>query len=170
MNPMKTSPHTTGNFWPHAIIGWFVIFGSAMAAWVCFAVRQNMDLVRPDYYEEEIRFQKQLDTLNRTADWRGQVSLSYESARNAMTLRLPAHFVAGTPTGRIQFYRPSDATLDFERPLAIDSSGLQQIDVNGLRPGQWKIRVNWKLNGKDYLFEQTVVLDESSPVTAAKSY
>ena len=36
------------NLWPHAIIAWFVIFAAALAAWIAFAVRQNMDLVRAD--------------------------------------------------------------------------------------------------------------------------
>ena len=34
------------NPWPYAIIGWFLLFGSGMAAWVVVAVRNDPELVR----------------------------------------------------------------------------------------------------------------------------
>ena len=77
------------NPWPYAIIGWFLLFGSGMAAWVVVAVRNDPELVRPDYYEQEIAYQKQIDRLNRTASVRGEVSVAYDYSRNQVTLQLP---------------------------------------------------------------------------------
>ena len=159
----STSAKPTCNLWPHAIIAWFVIFAAALAAWITFAVRQNIDLVRPDYYEEEIRFQQQLDRLNRTASVRAEIVLLYDAAKSDVALRLPAAHLAQHPTGRIQFYRPGDATLDFEVPLAIGATGLQHIGTGALRAGQWKVRVRWNAAAQDYYFEQTLVLDEARP-------
>ena len=149
------------NFWPHAIIAWFVIFASAMAIWISYAVRQNMDLVRPDYYEEEIRFQKQLDRLNRTAAVRSETALGYSATRGEVTLRLPATHLDPRPTGQIHFYRPADAALDADFPLTVDAAGLQRIDVRSLRAGHWKVRVQWNASGQEYSFEETLVLDEA---------
>lgn len=157
MNPTR---HTR-NLWPHAIVAWFVIFASALGAWITYAVRQDMDLVRGDYYEEEVRFQKQLDRLNRTAAVRSEVALQYDAARAEVTLRLPAAHLSGQPKGHIHFYRPSDAALDFQVPLNVDVAGLQRIDVSALRAGQWRARVQWGATGQDYFFEETVVLDEA---------
>ena len=153
--------HLSRNLWPHAIIAWFVIFASAMAAWITFAVRQNMDLVRPDYYEEEIRFQNQLDRLNRTSAIRGEIALRYEAANHEVTLRLPAAHLGPRPSGQVHFYRPADAALDVDVPLAVDSTGLQRIGVGSFRAGHWKIRVQWTASGQDYSFEETLVLDEA---------
>jgi hypothetical protein len=157
----STSVKTSRNLWPHAIIVWFVIFASALAAWISYAVRQDMDLVRPDYYEEEIRFQKQLDRLNRTAAVRNQIALGYNAARGEVTLRLPLAHLDPRPGGRVHFYRPANAALDADFPLAVDAAGLQRIDVRSLRSGHWKVRVQWNASGQDYSFEETLVLDEA---------
>src|SRR5689334_23052461 len=54
------------NFWPFAIIGWFIIFATFIAIFGVFAARQKVDLVRTDYYDAEIRFQKQIERQERT--------------------------------------------------------------------------------------------------------
>jgi nitrogen fixation protein FixH len=159
MNPASTK--TTRTLWPHVLIAWFVVFAAALAAWITFAVRQNLDLVRADYYEEEIRFQQQLDRLNRTAAIRGELALAYEASAHQITLRLPAAHAALRPVGRVQFYRPSNAALDFELPLAVDATGRQLIGTAALHPGQWKVRATWNAGGQDYFFEHTVILDET---------
>jgi|ERR1041385_3740200 hypothetical protein len=156
-NPLAS----TRNPWPYAILAWFVIFTSAMAAWVTVAVRQKMDLVRSDYYEEEVHFQSQLDRLNRTAAIRGTVAIRYDATRSGVTIDLPGAHLEPRPTGRIQFYRPSDASLDVEVPLALEVTGEQHIDVGMLRGGQWKIRVQWNVAAQEYFFEQTMVFDEA---------
>jgi hypothetical protein len=161
MNLMNSAAKPIRNFWPHAIIAWFVIFASAMAAWIAVAVRQDMDLVRSDYYEEEVRFQQQLDRLNRTSALSGEFTLRYDAAKCEVTLRLPAAHLAPRPVGQLHFYRPSDAALDFQVPLAVDAGGLQRIGTSKLRGGLWKIRLQWSAANRDYFFEQTLVVDEA---------
>ena len=80
------------NPWPYAIIGWFLIFGSAMAAWVVVAVRNDPDLVRADYYEHEIGYQKHIDRLNRTAAFSGEVSVAYEASLRGEPSFADAHY------------------------------------------------------------------------------
>lgn len=162
MNSPNTKPASSPNLWPHAIILWFVIFASALAAWVSYALRQSTDLVRPDYYEEEIHFQKRLDSLNRTAAVRREIAIRYSAAQGEITLRLPAAHPSPAPVGRVHFYRPADARLDVSVPLAIDSEGSQRINVGSLRAGHWKARVEWIASGQQYFFEETLVLDEGA--------
>jgi len=157
----STAAKPSFNPWPHAIIVWFVIFAAAMAAWIAVAVRQNMDLVRSDYYEEEVRFQQQLDRLNRTAPISSEVTLNYDASKQELTLRLPAAHLASRPVGQVHFYRPSDAALDFQVPLAINAGGLQRIGTSTLRGGLWKVRMQWNAAGHDYFFEQTLVMDDA---------
>jgi hypothetical protein len=156
MNPPLTQ--RPRSLWPHAITAWFVVFASALAAWVTVALQQDVDLVRPDYYEEEIQFQRQLDQLNRTAAVGHDVSVLYHPADDEVTLRLPAGHAAQHPVGSIQFYRPSDAALDFDVPLAVESTGVQNIDASAVRSGHWRIRVRWTVAAREYFFEQQLVL------------
>jgi len=151
------------SLWPYAITAWFVIFAAALAAWITFAVRQRTDLVRADYYEEEVRFQGQLDRLNRTAAIQSEVAVNHDAMKREITLLLPAGHLSPRPAGQIHFYRPSDAALDFQVPLAVDATGLQRIGTGALRGGLWKVRVQWSAAGHDYFFEQVIVADETSP-------
>ena len=51
---------------PAAIVGSFVIlhFPGVVVIFIAWAVRQDMDLVRKDYYEDEIRFQESIESLD----------------------------------------------------------------------------------------------------------
>jgi len=151
-------PTTRRNPWPYAIIAWFIIFGGAMAAWVVVAVRQDPDLVRSDYYEQEITYQQQIDRLNRTSALRGELSLAYNAARHQVSFQLPAAHRLELVKGTIHFYRPSDAKLDFDVPLSVDANGNQRVNTEKLRDGLWKVRVQWSAGEDEYFFDQSVVL------------
>lgn len=160
MTSMTSAPSSNPslNLWPYAIIGWFAIFVSALVAWMTFAVRQNLDLVRPDYYEQEIRFQEQLDRVNRTVAVQSEMAIQYEPATSEVTLRLPAAHLAQHPMGRIQFYRAADAALDCEVPLTIAANGTQRLNVRALQVGPWKMRVTWSVASKEYFLEKTLII------------
>ncbi len=57
--------------WPG---GFFILFGGYIAGFIVFASRQKMDLVRNDYYDQEIRYQQQIDRVQRTAAGAGHGS------------------------------------------------------------------------------------------------
>jgi hypothetical protein len=146
------------NPWPYAIIGWFLLFGSGMAAWVVVAVRNDPELVRPDYYEQEIGYQKQIDRLSRTAAISNLVFVVHDAARAQIVLRLSMASGSDTLTGTVHFYRPSNAKLDFEVPLALDPFGEQRIPTGTRAGGLWKVRVHWTGGGHDYFHDQSLVL------------
>ncbi len=155
---MKTN-QTGFNPWPVAIIATFVIFIIGLIAWITFAVHQKLDLVRADYYEEELRFQDQVDRVGRTVAWRGEMSVLYQPEFHWLKIQLPAAHVAKAPTGKITLYRPSNAALDKVLPLRLDTDGLQRLDTQNLAPGFWKVRLVWKVDAEEYYFEQAVVIE-----------
>jgi len=155
MNPPKRSP------WPYAIVAYFIIFAGAIAVWIVYAVNQKVDLVRDDYYEEEIRFQERLNRLNHTEAIRDRVSIAYNPSDQVIAIKLPLTHVLRDGIGEIRLYRPSDARLDLRYQLSVDTNGIQRIDATHLRAGLWKAGVSWKGAGQDYLFEQALVLGPS---------
>jgi len=146
------------NPWPYAIIGWMLLFGTGMAAWVVVAVRNDPELVRPDYYEQEIAYQKQIDRLSRTAAVRGEVSVAYDLAKGQVALRIPTAHLADKASGTIHFYRPSNAKLDFDLPLSVDATGTQNVPTAKLQTGLWKVRVSWTSGGQEFFHDQSLVL------------
>src|SRR5262245_14802624 len=157
-----TLPRLSRNPWPVAIIAWFAVFISFIGGFIVFASRQNMDLVRPDYYEDEMRFQQQLDRLNRTHSLAAKVAIAYERSKQAIIITLPAAQARRFTSGRIHFYRPSDARLDRELPLVVNADGVQRVETKQLRAGLWKVRLQWAASGEEFFFDQSILVDSPS--------
>ncbi|HTI70799.1 MAG TPA: FixH family protein [Candidatus Limnocylindria bacterium] len=146
------------NPWPTAIIGWFIIFFSGIVVYTTWSIRQRVDLVGVDYYDQEMRFQHRLDSMNRTQRMAEAVRVEFVSSSREIVVGLPAEHAPLHPIGTIQLYRPSDARLDHRTPLALDARGQQSIDANGLAEGLWKVRVSWTAGTNDFFRDETIVL------------
>jgi hypothetical protein len=151
---MKTLPKTQ-NPWPAGLVLLFIVFTAYIVGFVIFASRQKMDLVREDYYDQEIRFQQQIDRVQRTTPVLADAAIDYDRAGDLVTVSLPAvSDIAGT----VSFYRPSDAGLDTNVKLGLDQAGHQSLSVRALRAGLWKVRIQWKASGQEYFFEKPIVI------------
>jgi nitrogen fixation protein FixH len=139
------------NPWPYAIALYFVVFITAMTTWIVFAVRNDQQLVRKDYYEQELKFQTDIDGQTRAAAVK--VSVNYDSIKQTVTVGLPSKIASGS----IYFYRPSDSRLDREIKLAL-KEGSQSIDVRNFETGLWKVRLTWFTDGAEYRYNEMLVL------------
>lgn len=155
MNIPQKSPR---NLWPVAIIAYFVLFIGFTIGIVGYISHQKMDLVRGDYYNDEVRYQQQLDRIGRTEGLKEKVAIGYDQAKASITINLPAPAPSHPMEGHIQLYRPSDETMDRTVQLALTSAGRQEVDVKALHPGLWKVRVYWTVDGHEYYFGQSVVV------------
>jgi hypothetical protein len=142
------------NLWPYAITLYFVVFITGVVTWIVFAGRHQDQLVTPDYYEHEMRFQEQIDRARRGVSNQGN-NLSFDA--NAQTLIV--HLSSSTKiAGTIRLYRPADAALDRRVALALNESGIQAVDLSRLQSGLWKASVTWSGSDHDYYLEKTIVL------------
>lgn len=146
------------NPWPVGLIIFFIIFIGYIVGYVVFASMQRMDLVRADYYDQEIRFQQQIDRVQRTAPILSAAAVRYDFKSGLVTVSLPPGVQNSEVTGTISFYRPSDASLDHDVQLAPDESGAQTVSVQSLRTGLWRVRLQWKNAKQDYYFEKRVII------------
>ena len=152
---MSTKP--SRNPWPIAITGFFVIAILFIVTFIAFAMRQREDLVSADYYEREVRFQGQLDSMNRSQSLAAQAVVTFEAAQQSIVITLPPAQTQGA-IGNIHLYRPSDARLDRNVPLALNAEGIQRLNAKELRDGLWKVRVKWSFDGKEYFVDQPVIV------------
>ncbi|HUS37671.1 MAG TPA: FixH family protein [Verrucomicrobiae bacterium] len=138
------------NPWPYAIGLYFVLFISAMTMWIIFAVRNDHQLVRKDYYEQELKYQSELDSFERAAVVNIQIAYQPETRLLTFTFQQEA-------TGTIHFYRPSNVRSDRQVPLALQN-GVQTIDVRAFDPGLWQVRLHWSANGAEFRHDRKIVL------------
>jgi len=153
---MTTTP--TRTLWPYAIITVFLLFGSYIGYMVSQTMRTNVDLVSPNYYQQELAYQQRMDSQARTAALPSAVTIEYQTAEQQLRLQLPATLRGQQLEGQIHFFRPSDLQLDFALPLQPDSDLSQRISTQKMDSGFWRVRVDFAADGQSYFVEQDLTL------------
>lgn len=141
-------------------IGIIALYGSFMlgiALLVYISVTRHIDLVTPNYYEKEIKYQQQIDKINNTVKLENK--LTTEIMNGSYVIVFPDHSTEEhLLTGEITFYRPSDAKKDFKLPLDPGVDLKQVINTDKLEKGLWKVSIDWSKNGVDYFSEEKIVI------------
>jgi hypothetical protein len=146
---MSTAP-ASRNLWPYGIATCLVAFVAGLGVLITLALRQKDHLVAQDYYEQELRFQEQIDRRNRAEALPAPVRFEVDKGAGELRIRLPVEHARAGVAGRVGLFRPSDARLDRTLPLAVDAEGVQRVGLAGLAPGLWRVRVEWSCGGISY--------------------
>jgi len=146
----------TRNLWPYGIITTFVLFFIGMASVVIIAATHRDNLVSADYYEQELKYQ---DQINATAQAeKAGATIQVNAATSTMLISVPAEQAQQNLTGKISLYRANAPELDREFVFAPGKDGTQTLDAAGFASGLWHVRVSWNAGGKNYFLEQKITL------------
>jgi hypothetical protein len=118
---------------------------------VTMSIREKVDLVSKDYYEQELQFQDKIDRTTRSGELKEP--LTWEVKKNELMLKFPAQFIGQKITGSIYFFRPSDASLDKTISIPADASSIKNISTHELKAGLYKMQINWEVNDVEYYNE-----------------
>lgn len=140
------------NWWPVGIIMAFVLFFIGMASVIVIAAAHREHLVNANYYEQEIKFQGQIDAAARAQ--KSGATLACDLAASKIVITLPAGLLSNAFSGTVEFYRPSAPELDRILMLEPEPDGVQSLSISGLASGPWLARVKWTAAGEDYFIEQ----------------
>jgi hypothetical protein len=137
--------------WGKGIIITLVIFAGIILTMVTICVRQDdIHLVTQNYYEEEIKYQDQIDKMI-NANLLEEEVLVYNSQIKVVDLHLPVG-----SKGTLHFFRPSDARLDQKIDFDITDPNLNAVDIKALQPGYWRVKLSWTAEGKSYYQEKKI--------------
>ena len=125
----------------------FVVF---MLGMVYLCTRQHFDLVTPDYYEQELKFQQVIDG-QQNEKLLGKAT-KVVVGENDVTVTIPMERFDGE--GSVMFYRPDNAKFDVIIPFNTGNSVTLPLDK--LKEGIYKVKSSWKHEGKPYYNEQTL--------------
>jgi hypothetical protein len=145
---------TNRNLWPLGIFVTFGLFSAGMASVVVIAATHREHLVSDNYYEQELKFQGQIDSAARAQ--KSGATIAYDSAGRSVVIALPAAQLAQKFSGVIELYRPSEPKLDRGFPLEPKADGAQTLNVSKLAAGLWLVRAKWNAAGEDYFLEQKI--------------
>lgn len=139
--------------WGTGITVFIVFFLLMNVVVIIFAFGEKVDLVTPNYYEKELKYQEEIEAQQKTLDLTEKINVEYKS--EVLIIQLPKKFSVKELDGNILLYRPSDSSKDVKIALQPDSTGTQFVPTAGLSKGFWKVKINW-------LFENVTYSDEKS--------
>jgi nitrogen fixation protein FixH len=140
--------------WGTGIVLAFVAFIIFILYFVVLSFRDpesNHDLVSEDYYQQELKYQDDLDAagnLNKTG-----ARIIVTKTGDGLRVAFPAAFAPEKIEGTVSLYRPSNKQLDFKTPIQLSERQLL-IPKSRLLDGRWDIRIDWTYEGKPYLYQQ----------------
>ncbi len=140
--------------------GIFIVLSVIVLAVISFYIyltSVGTHLVEENYYEKELAYQEKIDKLNNTSQLPGNIDIRQEPG--VMVIQFPAPENGSVPSGTVWFYRPSDQHKDFTHPLQLNDSLQQAFDVSRIDKGKWVIKIDWEMGGKEYYFEEAVIIE-----------
>ncbi len=142
--------------WGTGIALFYGTFVVVLVAVVIKSTTYDNSLVSDDYYADDLNYQQQYDKLANSRDLAQDLSVELQSAEEKVELRFPSDL--GQAAGEIFFFCPSDSKSDFRVAVQPDSNHRQVVPVAGLKPGLWRVKVDWQAGGKAYYKEVVITI------------
>ncbi|MGD8306355.1 MAG: FixH family protein [Ignavibacteria bacterium] len=142
--------------WGTGIVISIAVFMSITILMGIYMMNQDVNLVADDYYDQEIKYQQQIDRIDRTKRLDQDEIISFNGS--VVEIGLPPKFSKKNIQGEIYFYRPSNADNDLRIPLSVDSIGVQLIPVTAIERGLWTVKIRWEYLGEEYFDERRIIL------------
>lgn len=140
--------------WGHGIALVLIIFASSILVFVYVASKQKNELVTDKYYEKAVAYQQRIDAEKNALNENADVKYNINSGQLMLTLgkNIP------NANGTIQFYKPDDATKDFNTSFQVNDTGFYSATIPQLTHGQWKVNVSWNVDSKEYFYEKKLFI------------
>ena len=142
--------------WEYAVASSFGLFILGIVGFVLFTLGDRNDLVQDRYYDAEIQYQRQIDKVSRSESSNAEAVI--DSTAEGLLIRFPSQYTAHDIAGTVHLYRPDDKRLDLIVPIGTDSTLTQLMPSALLRPGRWKIKVQWTGKGTEYYAERGIFM------------
>ena len=139
--------------WPTVIVAFITAVFLAVVAFIFFTRGHQVELVTPDYYAQEIKYQDHIDAVRRAQQFPAGSVLQ---VRDGQAIIAIPNFTGAT--GSLHLYRASDARLDQHLPLTLDAAGKQVVDLSTLAKGPWRFSLMWTVSNETFLVELMPVL------------
>lgn len=140
--------------WGKWIVVAFVLFTLFIGTLVTICVREDVSLVAPDYYKQELDYQHQIERSQNGA----QLATKPEITISNNQLQVSYANFSQVEKGELKLFRPSDARLDKIYSLASSNGSTQTFDISTQQRGMYKASLSWTMDGKEYFLEETIYL------------
>ncbi len=136
--------------WGKGIVMVYVLFVAGMLYLVFQSKQQKLDLVVDDYYQQELKFQGQIDAAQRAINAGAQPMVAVNAGQ--FILRIPGASGQAV-SGILLAYCAADKGRDQRMDLHETTSGEWNLPLSGLEKGKYVFKVQWLQQGQAYYAE-----------------
>lgn len=140
--------------WGTGILLVIIVFVGTLLSMVYFSFQQKINLVTEDYYPKTLKYQEQIDRIKNTNSLAEKPKIELKG--KTIFIRYPNDFSGESHKGTIHVYRPSDFELDHKFKIEIKENKTQNIEINELIKGLYKVKLTWSAVGKEFYFEENI--------------
>lgn len=139
------------NWGTSIVIGMAMAMTAVVSAGIYMVSHDTDSLEENDYYENSLKYDQDYNQKGQTlqANAVPTITLSDDS--------LKIRFRSAGNKGRVLLKRPSDNSMDMTLPFEITRNEYN-IPLDALKNGAWHLRINWKNDKEDYLYEKELYL------------
>lgn len=142
--------------WGNKILFLYLGFVALIVSMVVVSMRQQVDLVRPDYYAKELQYQNDIDKMNNLNSLKSELNCKLNS-NSDLQITFPVEHLNENIQGEILIYKPSDAKSDKLISIAANE-GRMIIPMASFSKGMYKVKIDWNVNGKSFYTEKVINL------------
>ena len=129
-----------------------------MITLVVISLRQDVNLVSENYYEQEIQYQQQIDMERNFQKLEKKPEVQFNLEKKVCLLKFPEELLQSPLEGSVHFFRPSDSKMDKIFEWMITSGNAASMDLTGLEKGLWEVRIEWTSGSEKFFFQESVFL------------
>ncbi len=140
--------------WGKAIILVFIVFAGFIGTMVYWMSREKIDLVRDDYYEDELMYQRQIQRVANASRLDSSAFVQYYPEKQQIGLKLPNGLVSGS----LLLYCPANRDQDVRRSLTKATPKVSNVPMLGRPSGLWRAQLNWSDGQREFYVERELML------------
>lgn len=139
--------------WGTGIFMFLALFLLASAAFIIFAVRQDVNLVHKDYYEKGVDYTEQMNVNSRSAEFKNAFSATLQN--DFLKIDIDEKLVTQIDSGTVLLFRPSNSKNDVSVPV-VKSANVVLVPKKDLLSGRYIMKFSWYSGGIKYEVDQPV--------------
>jgi len=126
--------------WGKSIVVVYTIFVIGIVFLAYKSSQQKIDLVDPNYYQQEIQFQKEIDDSQNANRHHYSAKIINENGQEFIVVDSQSGKIL---KGDAQFYCPSDSKKDIKIILPQSRDSKWKLPMNALKAASYKLKLKW---------------------------
>lgn len=141
--------------WGYKILFVYTAFVVGILFMVFKSSSQKFDLVTPDYYAKELKYQDKINEMNRVSALSEPVTCTVKG--DSLFIQFPKDFAGRQLSGEAVLYRPSDENKDIKKEFSI-REGQLPVSLSSAKKGLYELHLSWQDGGVTYYFEKKIFI------------